>query len=1453
MKKPIFRRRLTLRLAVLAGVAAGAAMAAFLALSFFSATSPATANTVAAGVIPQGNTPTAAPSPDPNSASVSITFQIVSVGATEISDYAVKRYTGNTNSSAAINGSCSAPSGGFVTCTDTPPADGTWRYTDTGKYNSWSGPESDKSTLVTVDTTAPAVAVTFPADNGNYNPAGWTAGAPIAGTATDATSGIAGASSIQVTIARSSDGFTWNGTSFASGSNSVPATTYSSPNWTLTFPNSNFPADGAYTVSANATDVATNTGTSSTNTFKYDTVDPSVTVTFPADNGNYSPGGWTAGAPIAGTATDATSGIAGASSIQVTITRTSNGFTWNGSAFASGSNTVSATTYDGSSAWTYTFPNGNFPADGTYTVSASATDRANNTGTSATNTFEYDTTAPSVSVTFPADNGNYSPGGWTAGAPIAGTATDATSGIAGASSIQVTITRTSNGFTWNGSAFASGSNTVSATTYDGSSAWTYTFPNGNFPADGTYTVSASATDRANNTGTSATNTFEYDTTAPTVSATVIGQQSGSVVDGFVKKNTGYFVYANVSDGSGAGVQSVTANVNNVTTGSTAVPLVAGSFTSPAGTSYGYRSALLSSNPAQADGAVTYTVNATDNVSNTSTNSGNGSVTFDTTAPTVSATVIGQQSGSVVDGFVKKNTGYFVYANVSDGSGAGVQSVTANVNNVTTGSTAVPLVAGSFTSPAGTSYGYRSALLSSNPAQADGAVTYTVNATDNVSNTSTNSGNGSVTFDTTAPTVSATVIGQQSGSVVDGFVKKNTGYFVYANVSDGSGAGVQSVTANVNNVTTGSTAVPLVAGSFTSPAGTSYGYRSALLSSNPAQADGAVTYTVNATDNVSNTSTNSGNGSVTFDTTAPTVSATVIGQQSGSVVDGFVKKNTGYFVYANVSDGSGAGVQSVTANVNNVTTGSTAVPLVAGSFTSPAGTSYGYRSALLSSNPAQADGAVTYTVNATDNVSNTSTNSGNGSVTFDTTAPTVSATVIGQQSGSVVDGFVKKNTGYFVYANVSDGSGAGVQSVTANVNNVTTGSTAVPLVAGSFTSPAGTSYGYRSALLSSNPAQADGAVTYTVNATDNVSNTSTNSGNGSVTFDTTAPTGTVAASGTSGSINLTGTSVTDGTGSGTASITYYRCTGTGTPCTTTTPISTPANWTSIGTSTTSIGNWPVAWDSTTVANGSYTIMGVLTDKIGNQGASGNRATVTVNNSYTFVVANPGTQTAGTAFGGFTIQLQVNGANSTTYNGVAYTGAKTITFSGPGNAPDGTAPTYPATVSFTNGLATLPAGSITLFRAESPTLAATDSTGSPTITGASTSFTVNPATRVGIVLSSITTPPTPAFTITGAVGTTLLYSSTLETNGTQSSTAKISLADQYRNVVTNSTGSSITIDLSASGQGSVSPTGLSVLTIPNGSSESSASFTLSRDNGNNKSVTLTATVHGTAQILKVTMSS
>ena len=76
-----------------------------------------------------------------------------------------------------------------------------------------SGPST--SVPVTVDNTAPTMSVTFPANNGNYNASGWTG--TITGTATDATSGISGASSISLTITQSSSGKTWNGMSFARG------------------------------------------------------------------------------------------------------------------------------------------------------------------------------------------------------------------------------------------------------------------------------------------------------------------------------------------------------------------------------------------------------------------------------------------------------------------------------------------------------------------------------------------------------------------------------------------------------------------------------------------------------------------------------------------------------------------------------------------------------------------------------------------------------------------------------------------------------------------------------------------------------------------------------------------------------------------------------------------------------------------------------------------------------------------------------------------------------------------------------------------------------------------------------------------------------------------------------------------------------------------------------------
>src|SRR5207302_6448043 len=128
-----------------------------------------------------------------------------------------------------------------------------------------------------------------------------------------------------------------------------------------------------HTIYVHGKDVAGNWGSCDSASFVKDTVAPTVAVSFPANGGNYNTAGWTSGAPIKGTATDATSGIAGVSSISLVITQSSTGFTWDGSTFAPGLNSVNASTYDGSSAWSYSFPAANFPADGSYTVSASAT------------------------------------------------------------------------------------------------------------------------------------------------------------------------------------------------------------------------------------------------------------------------------------------------------------------------------------------------------------------------------------------------------------------------------------------------------------------------------------------------------------------------------------------------------------------------------------------------------------------------------------------------------------------------------------------------------------------------------------------------------------------------------------------------------------------------------------------------------------------------------------------------------------------------------------------------------------------------------------------------------------------------------------------------------------------------------------------------------------------------
>jgi hypothetical protein len=193
--------------------------------------------------------------------------------------------------------------------------------------------------------------------------------------------------------------------------------------------------------------------------------------------------------------------------------------------------------------------------------------------------------------------------------------------------------------------------------------------------------------------------------------------------------------------------------------------------------------------------------------------------------------------------------------------------------------------------------------------------------------------------------------------------------------------------------------------------------------------------------------------------------------------------------------------------------------------------------------------------------------------------------------------------------------------------------------------------------------------------------------------------------------------------------------------------------------------------------------------------------------TFTVATAaGNKTAGTAFT-VTLTATTNGVTTDT----TYTGAHAISFSGPSNSPDGSAPTYPATVTFAAGVGT---ATVTLVDAQSTTLGATDGTRS-----GSTSVTViaAAATQLGYTSSS-------AACVSGTV--------TVGNGG--SFTSKVSTFDTYGNPATRTTARNVNMS-NAPNQGTLAPT---TLTIPANASETSASFTYTLPAGPAASVTVKA---------------
>jgi hypothetical protein len=107
-----------------------------------------------------------------------------------------------------------------------------------------------------------------------------------------------------------------------------------------------------------------------------------------------------------------------------------------------------------------------------------------------------------------------------------------------------------------------------------------------------------------------------DWTAPSAEASVIAPTSGGTPGYLKSAKPTYYVYAKVSDSGNpaSGVSSVKANVNNLTSGQTAVTLSAGSY-SVGGVSYNYRSASLTAGTLSA-GSKAYSLALADKAENT---------------------------------------------------------------------------------------------------------------------------------------------------------------------------------------------------------------------------------------------------------------------------------------------------------------------------------------------------------------------------------------------------------------------------------------------------------------------------------------------------------------------------------------------------------------------------------------------------------------------------------------------------------------------------------------------------------------------------------------------------------------------------------------------------------------------------------------------------------------------
>ena len=1446
---------------------AGVFLALALATAVWAYLSSVGAGTGNAAVRTLGSpAPVSATSSDPGTAHVTWSAVTSPSGTASDVTYVVERSSNGGASYASTSGTCSGSlSQSTTSCDDSLSVAGSYAYRVTAHFKTWTSPAVSNAVAVVVDATPPTSTITFPATGAFYNAAGYAAGcAPLAddicGTAADPGSGATGVNKVQVAIQRSSDSKYWNGSAWVASITWNDASGTSS--WSYVFSSVNLTDGVTYTVQSQATDNASNTQTTPASaSFFYDATNPvTASVTTPASGGQFRSA--TVPASFAGSAADNVGGAGlNANSTTFTLRRSSDGNYWTGATWQVGvanlATTHAGTSSGGPASWTsnVTMPTWAFEADGTFTVQASATDKAGNAFAGTAVTFTLDKTNPvTASVTSPANGSSTK----TFPSSFSGSAADNSGGVGlNANSTTYTLQRSSDNNFWTGSAWqASAANLATshgATTGNTAAAWTSSaaMPSAGSLVDATYTIQATATDKVGNAFTGSAISFTLDRVNPitasvttpatnaqfrpaTVPATFAGSAADNAGGVGLNANSATFTLQRASDNKywdGVSAwQTPIANLattHTATTGNAAAAW-ASNVTMPTWTS-------------EADGTFTVQASATDKAGNTFAGT---AITFtlDKTSP-VTASVTSPANGSSATTFPATFSGSA--ADNSGGVGLNASSTTYTLQRSTdgnywTGSVWQASAANLATTHSATTGNTAAAWTSSSTMPSAGNLvdaTYTIQATatDKVGNTFTGT---AVTFalDRTNP-ITASVTSPASGSSTNNFPTSFSGSA--ADNAGGAGLNANSTTYTLkrssdNNFWTGAawqaSAVNLATTHAATTGNTAATWTSAATMPSGANlVDATYTVTAKATDKAGNSFTGA-SIAFTYDKTNP-VTASVSTPANGSQFRASTVPATFSGSAADNTGGAGLNANSTTftlqrASDNKYWDGSTWVVAVANLATSHTATTSGTAAtwtstATMPTWSTESDGNYSVQATATDKVGNTFTGT---AVTFtlDRTNP-ITASVTSPASGSFTNTFPGSFGGNV--ADNSGGVGLNTNSATYTLqrstdNNFWSGSawqaSATNLAATNVSTTDNTSVAWTSAAsMPSGANLVDATYTVRASATDKVGNTFTGAAS---TFlrDSVNPTGSITAPAAGSTIGatvaVTSSNAADAS-SGVSTVQFQERLGSS------------GSFVNIGSAVSNPGPYTVNWDTTTVANGSYQLQAIITDQAGNS-ITTPTVTVTVSNTFTVSASTP--QTAGTAFN-VTLTAKAGAATNTNYSA-----AHTIVFTGPSSSPNGTAPTYPATVSFANGVGT---ATVTLVKAETTTITATEGN----IVGTSGSIVVNASAASRLAWTHVTVSK-------GTLSSPCLFTCTDTGLGNAGTfTANVSVTDALGNTVTNlGSGHTVTVSTPTSGTGSggqfTSPTTAFSLTLTiasSGAADSTQTFTFQTQNGSWTSDTFSAT--------------